>query len=500
MKVDFGSISFNANIQGGGGTPSWGTALGQGIEHKFSFEDMDTILPSMVFCSVPNIKDVYCPLGKGGARQEDYEYVLASLYKKVFVNGTQIVDGEFVLLIVKQIVGQYHVGRRTLKYGNNIKYKDALINESCYKKIPRVLGIPDDAAWFINEIFVRNLDELHFKAYALGDTAIDYPDVEARKQAYLSKLQGQEGHRAEENESTEPDDRQLIYFGAPASGKSDAVLKIVKDKPHTRTIFHPDSDYASFVGTYKPMSADGSITYEFVPQAFTNAYVEAWKNTNRRYYLVIEEINRGNCAQIFGDLFQLLDRDDSGYSRYPIAPDTDLKNHLQLRFKDAEIPAEIKNADILMLPSNLYILATMNTSDQSLFPIDSAFKRRWAWKYTKITNGGKDFRIVKDEPKYDWWQFINAVNSRIKSATSSADKQLGYWFVQPKNGNVIDADTFASKVIFYLWNDVFKNCGDEDNIFDGDYSFENFFSEKGDANSELILNFVSKIIEDSEQQ
>ena len=127
------------------------------------------------------------------------------------------------------------------------------------------------------------------------------------------------------------------------------------------------------------------ISYEFIPQAFTKAYVTAW-NTKDDVYLVIEEINRGNCAQIFGDLFQLLDR-KKGVSEYPIDSDTDLADYIEQELKDSprsDIPNEVQTGEKLMLPSNFYIWATMNTSDQSLFPIDSAFKRRWDWVYIPI--------------------------------------------------------------------------------------------------------------------
>ena len=191
---------------------------------------------------------------------------------------------------------------------------------------------------------------------------------------------------------------QQIFYGAPGTGKShkiknDEKVKEANDKNLVfRTTFHPDSDYSTFVGAYKPTikpvadkykavaGKDEEITYSFVPQAFLQAYVAAWNNPEENVYLVIEEINRGNCAQIFGDLFQLLDRDCVGFSEYPIMADNDLKKYLD--GKDEEEKDILTNKDgikdgKLRLPKNLYIWATMNTSDQSLFPIDSAFKRRW---------------------------------------------------------------------------------------------------------------------------
>lgn len=402
---------------------------------------------------------------------------------------------------------------------------------------------------------------------------------------------------------------QQIFYGAPGTGKShkikdDANVKAADEKNLVfRTTFHPDSDYSTFVGCYKPTKAiskslqrmnlsledlarelgsyysseefgkiggiqkfcfeyypyiDGEymsvnvtkllelagipkdynveinkyikfchllpkqdpdkITYAFIPQAFTNAYVKAW-NTNENVYLIIEEINRGNCAQIFGDLFQLLDR-KNGVSEYPVEADTDLQNYLQKVLADTtrtDIPDEVKSGKKLMLPSNLYIWATMNTSDQSLFPIDSAFKRRWEWKYIKIKegkdeNGNKldwkvDVKMDEEGTLLPWWDFIKKINEIIASMTSSADKQLGYFFCCAKDG-VIDEETFVSKVIFYLWNDVFKDYGfedaslfrytakdDEGKDMEKDLTFPDFYDEEGEnVNTERLTDFVKKVM------
>jgi hypothetical protein len=203
------------------------------------------------------------------------------------------------------------------------------------------------------------------------------------------------------------------------------------------------------------------ITYEFVPQAFTKAYTTAW-NTEDEVYLIIEEINRGNCAQIFGDLFQLLDRKD-GFSEYPVDADSDLAEHIRkelLNSPRTDFKEGVKEGKKLMLPPNLYIWATMNTSDQSLFPIDSAFKRRWDWMYVPIANAEKGWKIDVDGKMYDWWDFLSKINDLVGTATSSEDKKLGYFFCKA-NGGIISAETFVSKVVFYLWNDVFKDFPQE---------------------------------------
>ena len=321
---------------------------------------------------------------------------------------------------------------------------------------------------------------------------------------------------------------QQIYYGAPGTGKSHEIKKKIEGKEVIRTTFHPDSDYSTFVGCYKPTMKESTITkdgvttkeekivYTYCPQAFTNAYVEAWK-TNGDVYLVIEEINRGNCAQIFGDLFQLLDR-KNGMSEYPVEADTDLQNYLckaLTETKREDIPADVKEGKKLMLPSNLYIWATMNTSDQSLFPIDSAFKRRWEWKYIKIKegkdeNGNKldwkvDVKIDEEGNLLPWWDFILKINEIIASMTSSADKQLGYFFCKADKEGKISTETFVSKVIFYLWNDVFKDYGFEDaSLFrytnkegtECDLTFPDFYDEDGEkVDTERLTDFLKKVMD-----
>lgn len=320
---------------------------------------------------------------------------------------------------------------------------------------------------------------------------------------------------------------QIIYYGAPGTGKSYTIRK--KEKAGLcciRTTFHPDCDYATFVGCYKPhLNVElNKLTYEFVEQSFLVAYIKAWQNPQQEIALVIEEINRGNCAQIFGDLFQLLDRDEDGWSTYPVKADTDICNYL-LRLSIIGYPETMKarygndteGYNYLSLPPNMSLLATMNTSDQSLFPIDSAFKRRWDWKYIKIKegkdeNGNKldwkvDVKMDDEGTLLSWWDFIKKINEIIASMTSSADKQLGYFFCCAKDG-LIDEETFVSKVIFYLWNDVFKDYGFEDaSLFryttkgeDGkdmekDLTFPDFYDEEGEkVNTEHLTDFVKKVM------
>lgn len=270
---------------------------------------------------------------------------------------------------------------------------------------------------------------------------------------------------------------QKIFYGAPGTGKSHRIEEILKGIPEEqkeRVTFHPEYDYPSFVGGYRPYSEKKEegydVMYKFVPQVFTNMYVKAWQNPKKEYYLVIEEINRGNCAEIFGDLFQLLDRN----SKYNISPSKDLLDYLQENLKDEEAEGGIKEGK-MKLPINLHILASMNTSDQSLFPMDSAFKRRWEWEYIPINiypidergvkNKSYDFIVKLDNDYYfRWIDFISKVNILIRrNPNLGTDKCIGNYFIKPEN-NIISLEEFVNKVIFYLWIDVFKD--EEDSIFE----------------------------------
>lgn len=300
----------------------------------------------------------------------------------------------------------------------------------------------------------------------------------------------------------EAEEPQQVFYGAPGTGKSFHLEQKVKDKEVIRTIFHPDYDYASFIGCYKPISKNGRIEYIFRPQAFIHAYTKAWLSPNK-VYLVIEEINRGNCAQIFGDIFQLLDRKD-GESIYSIFPDSDLKEYLSSVFNcnrskkiikenGIDIPKDILTGEAMRLPANLILCATMNTSDQSLFPMDSAFKRRWAWKYFPIKDEKESFVIkVNETTSYDWWQTISRLNDKIYDLTKSADKQLGYWFVKAQEDKTISREAFVTKVVFYLWNDIFKDYDFvESNAFTREITFDKFFNSDGSIVEKTITAFMS---------
>lgn len=437
----------------------------------------------------------------------------------------------------------------------------ARINET----IARLEGLPSFDIYSILEVseldrIIESLqnDEDFLSYNSKGNN--QYTNALAYYRRYLLALQLSQATPSKGERSSVPLSLQIIYFGAPGSGKSHKVaedLAGISRENIFRTTFHPDYDYASFVGCYKPIVSspsrqelsfeelkshiqeevdknpkyaigkftikyyrsiqkllnpqqkelraeiqkckqrdndgknqyaymnqaialgeylekeglwrdDSTITYAFTPQVFTNAYVRAWEHPNEKVYLVIEEINRGNCAQIFGDLFQLLDRKDDGTSEYPIHADKDLASYLQdtLSGNAKQGIAEGK----LCLPSNLHIIATMNTSDQSLFPMDSAFKRRWDWEYVPINYKeakSSGFKITIGKKSYLWIKFLEHINGKVWDLTKSEDKQMGNFFIK---GNITE-EVFKSKVMAYLWHEI---CKDE-------YGATNYFfcTEKG---------------------
>ena len=610
MKIDITSMFFNSKIEGQTATPAWGTSIGQNQSRNCRIDDFKQEIVDMVigmtYRSVADFDNL--DVSKGSANRD---IITCSVFENVFINDKRVENAQYVLLLVREH-SKSHDGRLLITYAPYITYK-GIANQSCIDKMQQLLGCNTEGCWFVYDISIKNQSDLYFSAVVVNASA---PMV------YSNKIKSK--NRSEEWKALIPADRdtdtasqrysseplQQIFYGAPGTGKSHKIKddKSVKDAYKKnmvfRTTFHPDSDYSTFVGAYKPTMKsseriyspeeltiklkeikttgttypchkfaakyweslkdltpdsikqilnacgftdnysveigkgvavgqeylnnpeDGKIIYTFCPQTFTNAYVEAW-NTEEEVYLVIEEINRGNCAQIFGDLFQLLDR-KNGVSEYPVESDADLQSYLNkalAKTSRMDIPNDVKSGKKLILPSNLYIWATMNTSDQSLFPIDSAFKRRWEWKYIKIKegrdeNGDKldwkvDVRLDDAVNLLPWWAFIQKINEIIASMTSSADKQLGYFFCKAdekaneddKVCTIISTNTFVSKVLFYLWNDVFKDYGFEDaslfrykETIDGkemekDLTFPDFYDEDGEnVNTTRVVDFVQKVM------
>lgn len=458
-------------------------------------------------------------------RKEFQEYVYSCVLSRRPANKTEVI-----------------IGRSAAESYLSFVEVDKLFsyNPARWKHIESIFDI--ESSKEIMEIFKELMNDETFVRVD-GEGASQYFRSNALKQYYcflrareIFNQYNREGAN-NANNSSRTNNLQQIYYGAPGTGKSHAINELTEGESVIRTTFHPDSDYSTFVGAYKPTMGllpicdetgqpmkigstvlhKEQIIYEFVDQAFLQAYVQAWKyyaensDDAKRQYLVIEEINRGNCAQIFGDLFQLLDRNDYGFSVYPINADKDMKKQLEKAFKKdgktitiegadkinalykgKDVVSQVLSGDILLLPDNLYIWATMNTSDQSLFPIDSAFKRRWEWQYMPIDRGydanGQEIKWAIEglTKKYDWWSFLDKINAQIGEATQSEDKKLGFFFCKASDG-VISAEKFVGKVIFYLWNDVFKNNGFEGPIFkdvDGtELSFSKFYKSDSKGNA-----------------
>lgn len=328
-------------------------------------------------------------------------------------------------------------------------------------------------------------------------------------------------------------DEEYVNVQSQANAKRPTIQKCYEGKNHRDSV----EGIAELLRAYNLSTFEEAwirLTEDVKKGVETNINVD---NTIAEQFLVIEEINRGNCAQIFGDIFQLLDRTDNGYSQYPIEADEDIKKALLeedpadglsfggegLKLSDGiidelneifnessdDIVGKICRGQVLVLPKNLHIWATMNTSDQSLFPIDSAFKRRWDWEYKPIVNHLEENWKIQiggvDGVEYDWWTFLEEVNQIINTLTSSEDKKLGYFFAKAK-GKVVDTNTLVNKVFFYLWNDVFKDyelstiktfpkIKDTKDNKERPFAFGDFFNDKtGKIEEEVVKQFLDALM------
>lgn len=350
-----------------------------------------------------------------------------------------------------------------------------------------------------------------------GIEALGFVDVAKKTQTYkLSKIDGKDDCLCVSVEKCRKyrNTLQEIFEGKESSRKLDNQLVTILKQ----------YDETSFDRAWEGLMDD----QDFVEKSYK---ISAPDDNLAPQYLVIEEINRGNCAQIFGDLFQLLDRGDNGFSVYPIEADSDLRDAIKEAFAkeyeymlssdididdvidytsnyDSTLSADVQSGRVLLLPPNLYIWATMNTSDQSLFPIDSAFKRRWDWVYKPIGYKNDNWEIEIGEKKYKWVDFQKEINQRIFDIDNSEDKQLGDYFVNADHtNNIISANTLLNKILFYLWNDVCKD--DPDHIFrwkdtdekEKSIKFSEFFCEKEECERKLqgFMSFLKvKYIGESE--
>ena len=499
MKIDITSMFFNSKIEGQSATPAWSTSIGQNGTKECRLEiekpGVVELISGLTYKSISDFENL--DISKSTA---DRDIILCSVFNDIFVNNNKVDDSQFVALLVREH-SQKHEGRLLFSYPPYAIY-NGISNQVCIEKMQNLLGCSTDGCWFVYDISIVNQSELHFNAVVVNSTS---PMV------YSSKLKSQ--NRTAEWKTLIPSSEvnkqknyggeslQKIFFGTPGSGKSHKVENDILPKEDYlvfRTTFHPDTDYSSFVGCYKPQMKGNKIEYKFAPQVFTDAYVAAWNGLNmgEDYYLVIEEINRGNCAQIFGDLFQLLDRDkETGFSEYPIKADNDLRAYLeQTGVEEVLISKDGIKDGKLCLPPNLKIIATMNTSDQSLFPMDSAFKRRWSWEYVPIkydeTKSAAFLINIPNTPYEKWVDFLKKINGIILEKTDSEDKQMGNFFIK---GDVEEQE-FKDKVMFYLWSEVCKDSfHTKDNFFrtkDREFSYNELYGDKG---HDLLVGFLDYI-------
>lgn len=264
-----------------------------------------------------------------------------------------------------------------------------------------------------------------------------------------------------------------IIYGAPGAGKSASVSEIVGEN-YIRTVFHPETQYSDFIGCLKPHkdNGSGSITYSFRKGPFIQILVKALLDPNTNYFLVIEELNRANTAAVFGEVFQLLDRDKDGKSEYPILiQDEDLYDAL-MSVTGLESNEFISKRQ-LIIPSNLSIIATMNSSDQAVFPLDTAFKRRWIFKYLPIDfmncASGEIPIYHTNLPKVEWKILAQAINTVLVQLKVQEDKLIGPWFIKDSDLTIDTVkDTLIGKICSYLWDDALKYKSHNDEIFKRD--------------------------------
>lgn len=522
----------------GGGNAGWNLEIGQSEinNYVFTYDGVSDIFNGMLYNEVKdeNLFDY-------GSDSGEKKFKLISVFNNVKLNifnvedssfKTHLMSNPFIFLLMEDDSESHtkkNFRRHILKFKKAFKYGD-ISNDKFYDEIDNLIG--ENTPWFgIKMNYFPTLNkETNLLTFDIIKCKIaereNYINASSRSKIwndYIKLYQYALNKGMKNNKDYNFNQNKIsfnkIYFGPPGTGKSHAIKEYLKkynvsNENYSRVTFHPDYDYHSFVGGYKPYTDNNDndkIKYKFVPQIFTELYVKAWSNQDEHYFLIIEEINRGNCSEIFGDIFQLLDRNPE----YDIEPSSELRDYLSEeeekinveRIENGEEAISLLINGKLQMPDNLSILASMNTSDQSLYPMDSAFKRRWEWKYVPIDTECKDSNFVikiKEDKTYSWLGFIDKVNRKIYSVTKSEDKQIGNWFIDAsKSDGIISKEIFINKVLFYLWNDVFKDeTYHQDNIFvqkndDGtkikDLSFNDF--HKKDNQDKLLIHLFEKVLE-----
>lgn len=386
------------------------------------------------------------------------------------------------------------------------------LNRRAYKKLSEIY---DGFSWFV-ELYDKNISGNKLLISVDEDEKVLTLDIE------FSSIKEFITFKSKSPIKDIPYNHNRIVFGAPGTGKS---FQLEEDRikyfgnRYIRVTFHPNYSYSHFVGTYKPVpetyedengDKKEEITYKYVPGPFMKAFVESINESDEPFLLLIEEINRANVAAVFGDVFQLLDRKD-GESEYEIQTSNDMKDYL-----DGEIDDKNYDTERIRIPSNMYIWATMNSADQGVFPMDTAFKRRWDFKYIGIDDNDKDMKDIfvkvgNDEKELCWNDLRTAINNKLSNECNiNEDKLLGPYFISKdvlesekiviekegvseerlfvkENDKFIDA--FKNKVLMYLYEDVAKQQNIRSKLFSGcdDYSKFSSLCEEFDEKGEEIF-------------
>lgn len=534
--------------------PDWGMEVGQSDKHTFTETGIEEILTAMVYYKIHDESEIMVGLGKGGKLQHYYDYndkefVLTSLFPKVYLNGKKLKSQKLLLYITKDLRRKNsrgepnpHFERRQLKFSKNLTYQGQEVNRNCIDAISDIYG--QNSSWAVLKIKILNEDELHLYGIKISDDERKYKNKEIRNEEFEKLWKEQHPNESLNEEKSNHDlnnekriieleqfsftPSQVIYYGVPGCGKSFEVNKIIdnkldeygvssdeKEKHKVRCVFHPEYSNADFVGQIFPYVKPnkGGVEYRFKPGPFAEVVRRAFRNPTEPFFLVIEEINRGNAAAIFGEAFQLLDRikpgdavDNStgneygeGWSSYGIdnvdvngyIRQIDTNNPETVEYDESVSYSEkikLENYTSIRLPPNLSIFATMNTSDQNVIATDNAFQRRFKSRMirNKLSNevfpGKAQYDIQIDGTGVCWGKFRDWINGKILSPengiSKADDKCLGGWFistsVKEKNAEGvatkfedISREDFAEKVLKYLWDDVFKRNA-ANNIFNKD--------------------------------
>ena len=325
-------------------------------------------------------------------------------------------------------------------------------------------------------------------------------------------------------------ERNWIFFGAPGTGKSYALNEEAKKQFHgniERVTFYADYLHSQFVGSYKPVmdAADKDIEYRFQPGPFARILVEALENADTPYCLIIEELNRAEAASVFGDLFQLLDRDSNGVSQYPVSVSEDFKKYLKDKFdeddkekegsgtkgrmrlnelvrdalcaKSDDLDDKVKDniekldCNMIVIPDNMYIWATMNSADQGVFPLDTAFKRRWNFRYFRLDDG-KEKMCTENDMRWDGIR--RAINAKLIELGVNEDKCMGPFFLNEEERNNDFDDAFKNKVIMYLFEDAAKYH--KELFAQQNMTLSNLFTAWGNDKKSVFCKDVTKAISD----